>query len=220
MTGTIFLFKITYLSLNLMFFVKKFSKVLLIITFALFVAGSAQSISADHLESNGKGIFTDQNDVNLVSDKGSKFQLHIQVVVRDAQGQLISVLETSGGEYLRHELTDDIFEYRMGEKEIIIIDDIRYEKVQYIFNPALEHRWIGFYPIFSERTLEFEYKEDEALEMNKKNKDYTIWKIHYCAEFEGHGFQCIPVFQVLVPTMTLEPRDVVTHQWTILRELN
>ena len=76
--------------------------------------------------------------------------------------------------------------------------------------------------IFSERTLEFEYKEDEAEKMNKKIKDYTVWKIHYCADFStiGHGFQCIPVFQDPVPTMTLEPSDVITHQWTILRIMN
>ena len=137
-----------------MFFVKKFSKVLLIITFALFVAGSAQSISADHLESNGKGIFTDQNDVNLVSDNGSKFQLHIQVVVRDAQGQLVSVLETSGGEYLRHELTDGIFEYRMGEKEIITIDGVKYEKAMLTDTPTIEQRLVGLYPIFTETPME------------------------------------------------------------------
>jgi hypothetical protein len=200
--------------------VKKFSKVLLIITFALFVAGSAQSISADHLESNGKGIFTDQNDVNLVSDKGSKFQLHIQVVVRDAQGQLVSVLETSGGEYLRHELTDGIFEYRMGEKEIITIDNIKYEKVQYTYTPTLEHRFMGLYPIFSENyALEFK-STPEAREQMHKHKDFAQWKIHYCATFEGHGFSCLPIFQDLVPTMTLEKHDVITHQWTILRILN
>jgi len=53
-----------------------------------------------------------------------------------------------------------------------------------------------------------------------KHKDFAMWKIHYCATFEGHGFSCIPVFQDLVPTITLEEHDVVTHQWTILRALN
>ena len=108
----------------------------------------------------------------------------------------------------------------MGKKEIITIDNIKYEKVQYVFNPTLEHRWTGFYPIFSELTLEFEYTEDVVAKMNKKIKDYSIWKIHYCAEFDGHGYHCVPIFQVLVPTMTIEPDDVVTHQWTILRVLN
>ena len=36
----------------------------------------------------------------------------------------------------------------------------------------------------------------------------------------GHdGLQCIPIFQVLIPTMTLEPTDVITQHWTVLREL-
>ena len=111
MIASIFLFKITYLCLNLIFFVKKFSKVLLIITFTLFIVGSVQSISADHLENEGKGIFTSQNDANLVSDKDSKYKIHFQVVARDTQGQLISVLESSGGEYLQHELTDAILRF-------------------------------------------------------------------------------------------------------------
>jgi len=199
---------------------KKFAIPLLGVIFVALISSSIQSISADHLEP-GKGIFSDEEEVKLITTQGTNYQVYLQAVLRNGDGQLISVIEsTVSGAYIPHKITDHVFDTLMGEKEIIIIDDIRYEKVQYIFNPALEHRWIGFYPIFSERTLEFEYKEDEALEMNKKNKDYTIWKIHYCAEFEGHGFQCIPVFQVLVPTMTLEPRDVVTHQWTILRELN
>jgi len=65
---------------------------------------------------------------------------------------------------------------------------------------------------------------DSLAQINKKTKDYSLWKIHYCADFAdiGHhdGLQCIPVFQVLVPTLTLEPTDVVIQQWTILRELN
>jgi hypothetical protein len=121
----------------------------------------------------------------------------------------------------------------MGEKEIITIDNIKYEKVQYIFTPTLEQRWMGMYPIlatvnsksFDERiTININVEGDADLQMNKKVKDHNIWKIHYCADFAdiGHpsGLQCIPIFQVLVPTMILEPTDVVTHQWTILRELN
>ena len=56
--------------------------------------------------------------------------------------------------------------------------------------------------------------------MNEKEKDYSIWKIHYCAEFDGHGYRCIPIFQVLMPTLTLEPSDIPTQQWTILRDIN
>jgi len=57
--------------------VKKISKVLLITILTLFIAGSAQSISADHLKSDGKGIFIDQNDANIVSEKDSKYKIHL-----------------------------------------------------------------------------------------------------------------------------------------------
>ena len=214
MTGTIFLFKITYLSLNLMFFVKKFSKVLLIITFVLFVAGSAQSISADHLESNGKGIFTDQINVNLVSEKDSKYKIHLQVIVRDTQGQLISVLESSGGQYLQHELTDGLFDQRLGEKEIITIDGVKYEKARITDTPTINQRLVGLYPILTETPMEINIKT------SKQQEWLAAWKIHYCADFVEHGIQCVPIFQTLVPTAALTEGDIVVNQWTILREMD
>jgi len=214
MSGSIFLFKITYLSLNLMFFVKKFSKVLVIVIFTLFVAGSAQSISADHLESNGKGIFTGQNDVNLVSEKDSKYKIHLQVVVRDAQGQLISVLESSGGQYLQHELTDGLFDQRLGEKEIITIDGVKYEKARITDTPTINQRLVGLYPILTETPMEINIKT------SKQQEWLAAWKIHYCADFVEHGIQCVPIFQTLVPTAALTEGDIVVNQWTILREMD
>ena len=192
------------------------------VIFVTLIAGSIKSISADHLEP-GQGIFSSEDEIRYVTSDDSDYKISLQAVLRNGDGQLISVAEsTVYGVILSHKLTDQIFDTLMGEKEIVIIDDVKYEKVQYIFNPTLEHRWINFHPIFSERTLEFEYKEDEAEKMNKEIRDYTVWKIHYCADFSTieHGFQCIPIFQDPVPTMTLEPSDVVTHHWTILRELN
>ena len=215
MDSTIFLFKITYLCLNLIFFVKKFSKVLLIVTFTLFVVGSVQSISADHLENEGKGIFTSQNDANLVSDKDSKYKIHVQTVVRDTQGQLISVLETSGGEYLQHELTDAIFEHRMGEKEIVTIDGVKYEKASIVDTPTLEQRKVGLYPIFTETPIEIN------ITTSKQQEWLSAWKFFYCAEFGmGHEYSCVPIFSALTPMVSLEEKDILTIQWTILRELD
>ena len=198
---------------------KKFTIALLGVIFVTLIAGSIQSISADHLEP-GQGIFKEESDVELVTTHGSNYQIYLQTVFRNGNGQLINVSETIEiGMYIPHKITDHVFDTLMGKKEIITIDNIKYEKVQYIFSPTLEHRWTGFYPIFSEIPLEFKYEEGAVAKMNKKIKNYSIWKIHYCAAFEGHGYTCIPVFQALVPTMTLEPDDVVTQQWTILREL-
>ena len=193
---------------------------LLSVIFVVLVACSIQSISADHLEP-GPGIFIDESDVEIVKTKNTNYLVYLQAILRNGDGQLISVVEsTANAGFIPHEITDRVFDTLMGKKEIVTIDNIKYEKVQYIFSPTLEHRWTGFYPIFSEIPLEFKYEEGAVAKMNKKIKNYSIWKIHYCAAFEGHGYTCIPVFQALVPTMTLEPDDVVTQQWTILREMN
>ena len=198
---------------------KKFTIALLGVIFVTLIAGSIQSISADHLEP-GQGIFKEESEVELVTTHGSNYQIYLQTVLRNGDDQLINVSETAEiGMYIPHKITDHVFDTLMGKKEIIAIDNIKYEKVQYIFSPTLEHRWMGFYPIFSEIPLEFKYGEGAVAKMNEKIENYSNWKIHYCAAFEGHGYTCIPVFQALVPTMTLEPDDVVTQQWTILREL-
>jgi len=203
--------------------VKKFTVGLLSAIFIALIACSIQSISADHLEP-GIGIFKDEGEVKLVTTHGSNYQVYLQTVLRNGDGQLISVVETTQtGSFIPHKITDNIFDTLMGKKEIVTIDNIKYEKVQYIFSPTLVQRWIGMYPIFSEITFEFNVDEDASDEMNEKTKDYSLWKIHYCADFSaiGHdGYKCIPVFQVTVPTMILEPDDDVTQHWTILRELN
>ena len=200
---------------------KKFTALLLSVIFVTLIAGSVQSIAADHLEP-GQGIFVDDAEVNLATTEDSNYQVYLQMVLRNGDDQLINVTEsTANGSFIPHKITDHVFDTLMGEKEIITIDNIKYEKVQYIFSPTLEQRFLGLYPIFSAITLEFVSEPGpQSIKLYEESQDYSIWKIHYCAEFEGHGLHCIPIFQVLVPTMTLEPSDVVTHQWTILRELN
>jgi len=202
---------------------KRFTKILLGAIFVALIAGSIQSISADH--ETDKGIFKDRTNVDLADTKNTNYQVYLQVVHRNGDGHLISIIEsTANAGHISHKLTDDIFDTLLGKKEIIIIDNIKYEKVQYTFSPTLEQRWMGMYPIFEQININIEVEGDALVQMNKKIKDYSLWKIHYCADFAniGHhdGLQCIPVFQVLVPTMTLEPTDVITQQWTILRELN
>ena len=196
---------------------------LLGVIFVVLLAGSIQSISADH--ESGKGIFKNEHEVELVTTENTNYQVYLQAVLRNGDGQLINVTENiKTAAYIPHELTDYVFYTFMGEKEIITIDNIKYEKVQYTFTPTLEQRWMGMYPIFEQIKINIEVEGDALVEMNKKIKDYSLWKIHYCADFVdiGHpeGLQCIPVFQVLVPSITLESTDVITQQWTILRELN
>ena len=206
-----------------MFYMKWLVMPLLGVIFVALVACSIQSISADH--ETDKGIFKDRNEVNLADTKNTNYQVYLQVVHRNGDGQLISIIEsTANAGHISHKLTDDIFDTLLGKKEIIIIDNIKYEKVRYTFSPTLEQRWMTMYPILEQITININVEGDAAAEMNKKVKDYSIWKIHYCADFMdiGHpeGLQCIPTFQVLVPTMMIEPTDVVTQHWTILRDMN
>ena len=196
---------------------------LLSITFVLLITGSIQSVTADHLEP-GQGIFKNEREIEVVPIQDSNYQIYLQTVLRNVDGQMISVAEGMNGFVIPHQVTDHVFDTLMGKKEIITIDNIKYEKVQYTFSPTLEQRWMGMYPILEQININIKVEGDALVQINKKTKDYSLWKIHYCADFAdiGHhdGLQCIPVFQVLVPTLTLEPTDVVIQQWTILRELN
>jgi len=200
--------------------VGKFTIVLSSTIFLTLIACLVQSVDADHLEP-GDGIYKNAGDANIVPIHGSNYQVHLQVILRNDDGQLISVTDSFGtAAYIPHQITEHVFDTLMGKKEIVTIDNVKYEKVQYVYTPSLEQRFLGLYPIFVENyKMEFE-TTPEAKEKMQKHQNFSMWKIHYCATFEGHGFSCVPIFQDLVPTMTLEQHDIVTHQWTILRILN
>ena len=194
---------------------------LLGVIFTTLIVGSIQAISADHLEP-GEGIFKDQEDVEYVTTRDTNYQVYLQSVIRNGDGQLISVSEgTSGNGYIiPHKVTDHVFDTLMGKKEIVTIDNIKYEKVQYIFSPTLEQRFLGLYPIYEETKIGLKIEGDVLVRMKEKTKDYNNWKIHYCATFEGHGYVCIPLFVAFTVVELVTQTDVVTHQWTILRELD
>ena len=201
---------------------KKFTVWSLSAVFIALIACSIQSISADH--ETGKGIFRDESQVSMVITTNTNYQVYLQAVLRNGDGQLINVTEnTKTGAYIPHAISDYVFDTLMSEKEIITIDNIKYEKAQYTFSPTLEQRWMATYPIFEQPIIKYNMVGNALAQMNKQNKDYSLWKIHYCEYFSkiGHdGLQCVPVFQALIPTITLEPGDVITHHWTILRALN
>ena len=201
---------------------KAFVIQLLSITFVLLITGSIQSVTADHLEP-GKGLFKDKAVVELTKTEDSNYLVYLQTVLRNGDGELVGVMHGSVGGLqgwvIHHKVTDHVFDTLMGEKEIVTIDNIKYEKVQYIFTPTLEQRTIKYYPIFEEIPIKYELDEN-TLALTKELREYYSWKIHYCVTFEGHGYVCIPIFQNFVAVSPVTPTDVVTLQWTILRVLN
>ena len=132
---------------------KVFVILLLGVIFLALISSSVQSISADH--ESGNGIFKDENNVNLASTIDSKWLIHLHVVVLDAQGQLVSVTEGLHGSYIPHEITDYTFDkwtsqiYENAQIKIITIDNVEYEKVQFVqtitycetLTDNLEDRW-------------------------------------------------------------------------------
>ena len=199
---------------------KAFVIQLLGIIFVTLIAGSVQSVTADHSEP-GKGIFKDAHTLQETeATQDSNYQIYLQTVHRNADGHLISVTERMYGFVIPHQVTDHVFDTLMGKKEIVTIDNIKYEKVQYTFSPTLEQRTEKTYPIFEEFPIEYVVEEDTRAQMKEDIRDYYRWVIHYCAIFKGHEYTCIPVFQSFTVVELVTHTDTVTHQWTILRVLN
>ena len=148
---------------------KKFTMVLSSVIFAILITCSVQFVVADHVEP-GEGIYKDYGDVNIVTTQDSEWQVNLQTILRTGDGQLINVTEnTANAAYIPHKITDHVFDTLMGEKEIVTIDDIKYEKVQYTYTPSLEHRFMGLYPIFSEYyDLKFESTPEAREQMHKQ----------------------------------------------------
>ena len=165
---------------------------LLGVIFVLLIAGSIQSISADHLEP-GIGIFKNENQINLILSKDSKYEMFVLVEIRNAQGELISISESMHGEHIPHKITDYMFNENFGKKEIITFDNIKYEKRQFIDQQEISAEFTTFVP---------------------------IWTIHFCGDVGGHPDVCMPVFQARGAAMYVDNGDFIKNQWTILRELN
>ena len=176
---------------------KELTILLLGAIFVTLIAGSVQSISADHLELGGKGIFKDQNRINFkqTTDSNSKYQIHLHTEIRNAQGQLVSVAETSRGNYIPHEISDLLFYEKLGVKpEIVTIDNIKYEKVQYVDPPSKD--------------------DDDEVDY------FLISALMLCGEIYGHDPKCMSVFQASTAAILVTQTDVVTNHWTILRVMN
>ena len=176
---------------------KNFSKVMLGCIFTVLIACSVQSVDADH-HLSGNSIFADQIHVNLVDEWDSEYQIYLHVEVRNTQGQLVSISEASIGRHIPHEITEHVFNEKMGKIEIVTIDDIKYEKAQLR-----------------------QYILAEELLPNSQTEHYIgLWRIILCGEVIGHGHPCLPIFQVNTPIVFITEGDVMTLHWTILRIIN
>jgi len=177
--------------------VKGFVILLLSVIIVTLIAGSVQSVTADHLLP-GEGVFKNENDVNIASSIDSKYQIHLQVIVRNAQNQLVGVSEAVWGYYIPHQITDQIFDEMSGKREIVTVDNIKYEKIQNTF--------------YHVGVQEFPFK-------TSYQDIRTTWYIGFNENIDGHGSKLLPIFQAAAP-VTMAEDDILTFHWTFLRELN
>jgi len=159
---------------------------MLISIFTALIAGSIQDVLA-----------YDITDVfEPIPIRNSEYQFHLQAVLRDTDGRLISVTEATNGYYISHEITDESFDKCFGanicKKEIVAIGNKKYEKVQFTDKYSLEARSTLMFLIIAELSI-----------------------------INGNEIVMVdaPIFQAFVPLVHLEEDNVIYTQWTIFREL-
>ena len=180
--------------------------VALITSYIPFSAGDA---SADTMV-----VSEDKDKLNNIPTHDSKYKIYLHVLIRNAQGELIGIADTgeksrlvSGPQYLPHEITDEIFDMLNVKKEIITVDNIKYEKIQ-ISNS------------YEQTMTTTTYFNQNLFEMNDREPS-AIWMLTVCGELvQKLGYDCINIFQCYTSLVYLEVGDIITSHWTILRETN
>ena len=172
------------------------------VIFLVLLAGSVQSVAADHLLP-GEGVFKNENDVNIASSIDSKYQIHLHMIVRNAQNQLVGVSQAVWGYYIPHQITDQIFDEMSGKREIVTVDKIKYEKIQNTFH---------------------DIRVQDIMMLKKTKTSYQDIRITYYLGFDenidGHGSKRLPIFQAALSPVSLAEDDILTFHWTFLREMN
>jgi len=158
---------------------------LLSVIFVTLIVGSVQSINAD----------TDNSALpSLRTTADSEYQLHVQVIVRNAEGQLAAVTEGTYGAYVLHKITDNVFDEVLPEKEIVTIDSIKYEKAQFGNT----------------------FRGENFVAQN------GVWLVTVCGDVPSTliGVECAYIFEVMTNQVILEDDDVIYTNWTILRAID
>ena len=190
---------------------KGFVILLLGVIFVALITSSLPSSAVDDLGGNNV-ISEDADKLDVVPTKSPEYKIYLHVIVRNAQDQLVSVSETMNGSYFEHEITDYAFDHGLvlvssydvksdtiilptsDKKEIIIIDNMKYEKVQY----------------------------SDSYMFNSENELTSKWALNVCGEHVRKYMDgCARIFGTSTITVVyLEVDDVITTNWTVLREFN
>ena len=191
---------------------EKFDSVMLSAIIITLIFSSTQTIIAD--DNPNVKIHTLDPDINL------RYEVYLQTTIRDAQGQLLSVTESTLGWVAitafpdgksMPDLVEQVFNHNiLDEKEVVTIDNVKYEKIQFFNELVVDH--------------------NKLLNVNPATNLYTGGKIgtssgsvyNICMDFNeiGYGHLCGPFVAAKMPLIHLAEGNILTDQWTILRMMN
>ena len=191
---------------------EKFDSVMLSAIIITLIFSSTQTIIADD-KPNVKTHTLDP-DINL------RYEVYLQTTIRDAQGQLLSVTESTLGWVAitafpdgksMPDLVEQVFNHNiLDEKEVVTIDNVKYEKIQFFDEGVIDH--------------------NKLLNLNPTTSLYTSEIIgtssggwyNICMDFKeiGYEYLCGPFVAAKMPLIHLAEDNILTDQWTILRVIN
>ena len=166
---------------------EKFAMVMLGAIFVTLIVSSFQSLAAQN-----------ENDV-----MNSEYKIHLQVIVRDANEQLVSVIESTNTKIFPTYLPDGtlvegfidyIFNQELQNNyQVITIDSTKYEKVVWT-TPIQE--------------------TDPGMTVT------TTSQLDICGTFEVYGEMCIPSLGASFSWIDLDLSFTTIDKWTVLRVMN
>ena len=151
----------------------------------LFIVSLPITILMIALIGNMESVYTDSN---------SKYVIHVQLEIRNAEEQLISITESKFGKHMEQEIPDYVFNSIIGQKETITINEIVYEKVQ--FEVSMKHTDMKNLP--DARTYD------------------PYLQFILCGESESNKSSCMEL-QSAKYWVAMDENDIITSKWTVLR---
>ena len=155
--------------------------------FITLIVSSFQSLAAQN-----------ENDV-----MNSEYKIHLQVITRDANEQLVSVIESTNTKIFPTYLPDGtlvegFIDYIFNKKlqnnyQVITIDSTKYEKV--VWTTPIQETDPGMIVI-------------------------TTSQLDFCAPFKGYGEMCIPLLGANLGWLDLDVSFTTIDKWTVLRVMN
>ena len=166
---------------------KKFAMVMLGAIFITLIVSSFQSLDAQN-----------ENDV-----MNSEYKIHLQIVVRDTNEQLVSVIESTNTKIFPTYLPDGtlvegfidyMFDRELqNDYQVITIDGTKYEKV--VWTTPIQETDPGMIVI-------------------------TTSQLDICGTFEVYGKMCIPSLGASFSWIDLDLSFTTIDKWTVLRVMN